>query len=220
MHWLWITVSKSHPDWLTYKTKNRWLSVDSHFRNAAVTVSISLLPIKAADTLVMDNSEQIAFQLPYLQNTELLTLSIRMWLLPCRGLFCLYWWPICWLWIKASKSLPNEVAYKSKNHWRSVDAHVENWAVTASLSLSAIKAANTLVMHNCEQIASQLTYLQNQNHCHSVESHFQHWAVSVLLVLLPIKAANTCVMNNSMLLAFQFTYLKDQKSLTLHSHSP
>jgi len=32
-----------------------WRSVDSHFLNGAVTMSLSLLPIKAADTLVMDS---------------------------------------------------------------------------------------------------------------------------------------------------------------------
>ena len=88
------------------------------------------------------------------------------------------------------------------------------------LSLSAIKAPNTLGMHNCKQITSQLTYLQNQNHSHSVDLHFQYWAVSMSRCHLPIMAANTCVMNNSMQLAFQLTYLQDQKLFTLHLHLP
>jgi hypothetical protein len=72
--WLWIPASKWHPNVLTNKIKNRWRSVDTHFQNVAVTVSISLLPLKASHTLVMDNSEQIGFQLTYLPQKMLLTL--------------------------------------------------------------------------------------------------------------------------------------------------
>jgi hypothetical protein len=36
-------------------------------------MSTSLVTIKAANTLVMDNSKQIAFQLTYLQHKESLT---------------------------------------------------------------------------------------------------------------------------------------------------
>jgi hypothetical protein len=69
-----IPASKWHPNGLTYKIKNGWRSVHTHFKNVAVTVSISLLPIKAAHTLVMDNSEQIGFQLTYLPQKISLTL--------------------------------------------------------------------------------------------------------------------------------------------------
>ena len=72
--WLWRPASKWHSNGVTYKIKNRWRSVDVHFWNVAVTVSISPLPIMAADTLVMDNSEQIGFQLTYLPQIILLTL--------------------------------------------------------------------------------------------------------------------------------------------------
>jgi len=76
--WLWIPVSKWHPNGLTtYQTKNRWRSIDAHFQNVAVTVSISLLPIKAANTLVMDNSEQLSLQLTYLWHKISLTLRWR-----------------------------------------------------------------------------------------------------------------------------------------------
>ena len=75
--WLWIPASKWHSNGLTYKIKNRWRSVDAHFQNVAFAVSISLLPIKAAHTLVMDNSEQIGFQLTYLPQIILLTLRWR-----------------------------------------------------------------------------------------------------------------------------------------------
>jgi hypothetical protein len=40
----------------------------------AVILSLSLWPIKAADTLVMDNGAQIVTQLTYLEDQKLLTL--------------------------------------------------------------------------------------------------------------------------------------------------
>jgi pyridoxine 5'-phosphate synthase PdxJ len=57
------------------------------------------------------------------------------------------------------------------------------------LFLLPIKAANTLVMHNREQIASELTYLQDQKSLPSIASHIQHGAVTVSLFVLPIMAA-------------------------------
>jgi len=141
----------------------------------AVTVSHPFWPIKAADTLNMDNSVQYASQTTYLHDQKSLTLRwrsfpawgcyhiafsfaykrgryvsygqqrahrlpinsltnpkvveaplsliFRMMLLLCRCLFCLLRLAIHWLWITVSKSLPNWVANKSKNSWRSSDAH-------------------------------------------------------------------------------------------------
>jgi len=66
--------SKQIASQLTYlQDKNCWRSIDAHFQNVAVTVSLSLLAIKAANTLIMDNSEQIASQLSHLQVQKLLT---------------------------------------------------------------------------------------------------------------------------------------------------
>jgi len=71
---LWIPASKWHPNGLTYQIKNSWRSGDAHFQNVAVTTSICLLPIKPAHTLVMDNSEQIGFQLTCFPQTISFTL--------------------------------------------------------------------------------------------------------------------------------------------------
>jgi len=47
----------------------RWLTPHySHVPNGTVTMSLSLLPIKAANMLVMHKSDQISFQLPYLHD--------------------------------------------------------------------------------------------------------------------------------------------------------
>jgi len=48
--------------------------VDAQYPNAAVTVSRSLFPIEVANLLMMNNSEQITFQLTYIHNKKLLTL--------------------------------------------------------------------------------------------------------------------------------------------------
>jgi len=67
---LCITATKQHFQYLTYKTKNCECSVDTHFRNGAVTKSLSLLPTNAVYTSVMHNSDQITFQLPYIQDQK------------------------------------------------------------------------------------------------------------------------------------------------------
>jgi len=54
-----------------------WLAFEAHFPNEAVTMSLSLLPIKAAKMLIMDNSKQIASHLASLQDHESLTLCWR-----------------------------------------------------------------------------------------------------------------------------------------------
>jgi len=61
----------------TYKTTNRWRSVDAHAKNGAVTVLLSLLPIKAANTHVMHNNDQVTCELPYLQDHKSLMLGWR-----------------------------------------------------------------------------------------------------------------------------------------------
>jgi len=53
---LCIVVTKSPFNYHTYKTKNHWRSIDAHFQIVAGTVSLYLLPIKAANTSVMLNS--------------------------------------------------------------------------------------------------------------------------------------------------------------------
>jgi len=71
---LCISSTKSPFNYRTYKNKNRWCSVDAHFQSVAVILSVSLLPMKAANMLVMHNSEQISAQIPYLQDRKLLML--------------------------------------------------------------------------------------------------------------------------------------------------
>jgi len=53
----------------------------------------------------------------------LVTLIFKMRQWRCALLFCLWRLPICWLCIPATKSHFNYHAYKTTNHWCSVDAH-------------------------------------------------------------------------------------------------
>jgi hypothetical protein len=53
-------------------------SLTLHWRSCSkwgITLSICFLPIKASDTLIMHNSEQISLQLPYLKDINFLMVS-------------------------------------------------------------------------------------------------------------------------------------------------
>jgi len=49
------------------KAKKRWRSIDAYSQNGVVTVLLSFSLIKAANTLIMHNSDLITIELPYLQ---------------------------------------------------------------------------------------------------------------------------------------------------------
>jgi len=57
--------------------QNCWRAVDAQYWNVADIVARSLLPIKVANLLIMNNSEQITFQLSCLQVQNSLTLHWR-----------------------------------------------------------------------------------------------------------------------------------------------
>ena len=77
-----ITTTKSLVNYRTYKTINRWRSIEAHAKNRTVTVLLSLLPIKAANTSVMHKNDQVTCELRYLQDHKSLTLR----------------WRACWEW--------------------------------------------------------------------------------------------------------------------------
>jgi len=79
---LWMSATNCHLDDPGCKAKNRGHSIDPHIQNGAVTVSLSLFPIKAANTLIMHNSEQLTFYLPYLQDQ-------KSWTLCWHSVYCI-----------------------------------------------------------------------------------------------------------------------------------
>jgi len=67
----------SRIDYPWWQPKNRWHSVDAHLDDGAGSMSVSLFPIKVANTLIMDSNNQIAFELPNLQVQNSFTLWWR-----------------------------------------------------------------------------------------------------------------------------------------------
>jgi hypothetical protein len=74
---LCITMTKSLANYRTYKTTNCWRSIGSHAKNGAVTVLLSLLSFKAANTSIIHNNGQVTSELPYIQDHKSLTLHWR-----------------------------------------------------------------------------------------------------------------------------------------------
>jgi len=123
--------------------------------------------------------------IPWLRNMEVLKLLMLRWhsFSGCRRVHgtvvfaikgCQYIikgrWPCCYLFyqstrpirplcITTTKSLVNYRTHKTRNRWRSVDAHAQNAAVTVMLSLFPINAASMSVMHNNDQVTGELPYL-------------------------------------------------------------
>jgi len=71
-------------------TNNLWHVFHSHFEDAVGRVSLWFFPIKAANTSIMYNHDQIIFQLPDLHDLKLLTLRWRSF---CHG--CIHNMPSC-----------------------------------------------------------------------------------------------------------------------------
>jgi len=77
------------------------------------------------------------------------------------AIVCQRWHPILRLWMFSTNRHLGCQSWKAKNHWRSVDAHFQNGAVTALLSPLPIMAANMSVIHISDHITFQLPYLQD-----------------------------------------------------------
>jgi len=90
-----------------------------------------------------------------------LTLIFRMGQTVCCFCFCHSRQPIPYVWMAATNRHFGYPRCTAKNRWRSVDAHFQNGVVTLPLAILSIKAANTLVLHNSNEITFQLLYLQD-----------------------------------------------------------
>jgi len=71
---LWMAATNHHLGYPRCTAKHCGHYVDAHYQNWAVTMSVTLLPRKAASTLVMDRSDQVTFQWLYFQDYKWLTL--------------------------------------------------------------------------------------------------------------------------------------------------
>jgi len=80
--WLCVFTTRSRFYYPTYRTKNRWRSVDAHFQDGARSVLRSFFPIRDAKTSIVYIHYQNAFLLPDLQHQKSLTLC---WCSFCHG---------------------------------------------------------------------------------------------------------------------------------------
>jgi len=74
IHPLCMNTTKLQVNYRTYKTTKGFCSVDAHAKNGAVTVLLSLLPMKGANTSIMRKHDQVTGELPYLQDRKSLRL--------------------------------------------------------------------------------------------------------------------------------------------------
>jgi len=51
-------------DYQTHKTKNLWRIVDAHFQDWSMSVSLSVLPIKTANTITLEGCDYAAVCMP------------------------------------------------------------------------------------------------------------------------------------------------------------
>jgi len=61
-----MTGTNRHIGYTTYTPKKHLQSVDAHVQNGAGNLFYTVLPRNAAIKLVIDSSNQVTFQLPYL----------------------------------------------------------------------------------------------------------------------------------------------------------
>ena len=76
---------------------------------------------------------------------------------------------------------------KTKNRWRSVDAHFQNGAESVSLSLSHIKAAYTSFMNVCIQLPLRLPKVQDQQSLTCRWLSFSGWGREQLSLVFDFK---------------------------------
>jgi hypothetical protein len=74
---LWMAATNRHLGCPRCTAKLLWRSVEAHFQNGAEIVLFTLLPRKAACILIMDSSDYVTIQLPYLQDLKPLMLHWR-----------------------------------------------------------------------------------------------------------------------------------------------
>jgi hypothetical protein len=155
------------------KTKNGWWSVDAHFQNGAV--SVSLLLIKAANLLEMHNGELITLQIPYLQEQKSVTLWWYSFISSgsVHVTFSFAYKAANMLFIHNSEQITVQVLY-----WQDENSLTPGWHFnhgSVSVLLLSVKAANKLVMHNGELITFQLPYLQDQQWLALCWRSFSEW---------------------------------------------
>jgi len=140
-------MDKSLINYLTYQFKISRLSVNPQFQIWAGSVSLSLLHIKAAYTLLMNVCDQSPLRLTMMQSQTLLT--HRWCTFSERGRECVTFSfaSKCGLYLIYERLHPiaTQITHdaKTKYYWHTADFHFQDVARSLSLLFLIIKAANT-----------------------------------------------------------------------------
>jgi len=140
----------------------------------------------------MNYCDDVTLRVPMMQDRKVLTLrwsSFSGWGTEHVAFVFPQRWSIPHLWMSATNPQLDYPRCKAKNHWHSIDTHFQNGAVKVTLALVAIMAANTLVMHNSDQITLQLPYLQFN------KSWILCWPWLWYISLSPSIAIDNCIHN-------------------------
>jgi len=108
---------------------------------------------------------------------------------------------------------------KTKNHWCSVNTHVQDGVGSMWLLWLPLKVATILFMDLCNQSPVRLPRWNTKNCWRFVDPHFQDGAGSLSLLFLPQKAANTSFMDVFNQLPLRLCRMERPKSLMLSWHS-
>jgi len=219
-HHIYTIPDPSHFDCPWWKAKICWHSVDARSHDGAGNVALSLFPIKVSNTMSMNSNNQIASELPDLQDQKLLTLR----------------------WCSYSEWGREPVALSSA--WKASQYHIYEWRqpITTQITNDArpklVDAPLMLIFRMGQGVYGSLICLRSQpipylwmaatdrhsdfqwcktqNHWHSVDAHIPNGAGSMWLFLLPKKPANTTFMNGRKQSPRRLPMMQEQKSLTLH----
>jgi len=89
IHWVCITSTKSCFNYLTNKTNNHWCSINIHLQEIVAMTTILSSCITPAKTLIKKNEVQITFELPDIQNQNIVDCTLmRCRYSNCHGHIC------------------------------------------------------------------------------------------------------------------------------------
>ena len=217
---LCVVATKFNRNYLTYMTKIRWCSVDAHFQNGAVTISLPVLPIKAGNTMDMSIRDNIGSLLPYLPDQNSLTLrwrSFSEWGSDCIAFFIAYkgWQYDCYV-----NQRPDWFVITLRTWPKTGDAplmlifRMRQWPCGVPFRLSKLPI-RWLFIFATKFNGNYLPYM-TKIRWRSIDAHFQNGAVTVSLCGFPIKTAKTLILNGRSQISTELPYLQFQKSLTFH----
>ena len=157
---LWAHLWAESLDYPICRIKYCWRSVDTQYHDGVTYVSWVIWIEKAATTFVSELLPHCYTKITQDRAAIILdtalTLIIRRgqylvyeWLQPNVTLFCQGRLPLHRLWIAVTRSLFKYHTYKTKDRWRSIDAHFQDGAGGLIQSFLIWKAANTSLMNGC-----------------------------------------------------------------------